>query len=168
MRKWIVTTMCLMIMAALSACGGTSAKPEADQTTTEAAAVEADSTNAGLATEGAEADVSQVEIKEVASEIYSQDDINAAIDSIITEFQANWSGCTLKEIYYAGDDVVKANADYAKNNDADEVMVLMSTFDVDSTGGANGSLDPDSTYKDWNWILVRKTGGEWKHVDHGY
>ncbi len=49
----------------------------------------------------------------------------------------------------------------------DEAIVLTSTFDVDGSGG-DGSLNPNSTYKDWIWLLVRNKQGEWKHVDHGY
>ena len=36
----------------------------------------------------------------------------------------------------------------------DEAIVLTSTFDVDGSGG-DGSLNPNSTYKDWIWLLVR-------------
>lgn len=46
-------------------------------------------------------------------------------------------------------------------------MVLLSSFDVDSSGG-DGSLNPNSTYDNWMWILVRTKDGQWKHVDHGY
>ena len=46
-------------------------------------------------------------------------------------------------------------------------MVLLSSFDVDSSGG-DGSLNPNSTYDNWMWILVRSKNEEWKHVDHGY
>lgn len=46
-------------------------------------------------------------------------------------------------------------------------IVLLSSFDVDSSGG-DGSLNPNSTYSDWKWILVRTDGGKWQHVDHGY
>ena len=31
-----------------------------------------------------------------------------------------------------------------------------------------GSLNPDSTYDDWKWILIRNDSGNWEHVDHGY
>ena len=57
--------------------------------------------------------------------------------------------------------------DWADRNNADEVIVLLSSFDVDSSGG-DGSLNPNSTYNDWKWILVRTNGGQWQHVDHGY
>lgn len=46
-------------------------------------------------------------------------------------------------------------------------IALLSSFDVDSSGG-DGSLNPNSTYNDWKWILVRTNGGQWQHVDHGY
>lgn len=112
-------------------------------------------------------DVSEVNTHNVNSEIYSQEDINAAIDTIKKEFKRNWDGCTLTEIYYAGDDSSKEHQDWADRNNADEVIVLVSSFDVDSSGG-DGSLNPNSTYSDWSWILVRTNGGKWQHVDHGY
>ena len=103
----------------------------------------------------------------VESKIYSQEDISSAISTITEEFKNEWSGCTLTEIYYAGDDVSAEYQDWADRHNADEVIVLLSSFYVDSSGG-DGSLNSDSTYDNWNWILVRSSGGEWKHVDHGY
>ena len=108
-----------------------------------------------------------VKTHHVDSEMYSQDDINSAIDTIKKEFKSDWKGCTLTEIYYAGDDCSKDHQDWADRNNADEVIVLLSSFDVDSSG-ADGSLNPNSTYDNWNWILVRTNGGQWQHVDHGY
>ena len=108
-----------------------------------------------------------VKTHHVDFEMYSQDDINSAIDTIKKEFKSDWKGCTLTEIYYAGDDCSKDHQDWADRNNADEVIVLLSSFDVDSSG-ADGSLNPNSTYDNWNWILVRTNGGQWQHVDHGY
>ena len=101
------------------------------------------------------------------SEIYSQDDISSAISTITEEFKKEWSGCTLTEIYYAGDDVSAEYRDWAERYNADEVIVLLSSFDTASPAG-NSGLNSDYTYKNWNWILVRTSGGDWKHVDHGY
>ncbi len=111
--------------------------------------------------------VDTVETHEVSSEIYSQEEIEAAVDVIKKEFGRRWNGCTLTEIYYAGDEKTADHQEWADRNAADEVIVLISSFDVDSTGG-DGSLNPGSTYKNWMWILVRTNGGEWVHVDHGY
>ena len=109
----------------------------------------------------------KVQIHEVDSEMYSQKEIHSAIETIKSEFSKNWKGCTLSEIYYAGDSVSRDYQDWADRNDAEEVIVLLSTFDVDSSGG-DGSLNPNSTYDEWMWILVRTDGGNWIHVDHGY
>lgn len=103
----------------------------------------------------------------VPSKMYSEEDIDAAIGAVEEEFAESWSGCTLTEIYYAGDEVSRDHQDWAARNHADEVLVLLSSFDVDASGG-NGSLNPNSTYDDWNWILVRTGGGPWQEVDHGY
>lgn len=111
--------------------------------------------------------VKDTKTHEVASELYSQEEIRSAIDVIEREFKASWNGCKLNEIYYAGDDISTDYQDWADRNNADDVIVLMSSFDVDSSGG-DGSLNPNSTYDGWNWILVRTGGGKWKHVDHGY
>lgn len=111
--------------------------------------------------------IKSVKTHEVESKLYSQDEIRSAIAVIEREFKANWNGCTLKEIYYAGDDVSTDYQDWADRNNADDVIVLLSSFDVDSSG-CDGSLNPNSTYGGWNWILVRNDGGKWKHVDHGY
>jgi hypothetical protein len=111
--------------------------------------------------------IKNVKVVDVESEIYTSDDIKSAIETIEKEFDKDWKGCTLKEIYYAGDETSKNYQDWADRNNADEVIVLLSSFDVDSSGG-DGSLNPNSTYDGWNWILVRNKGGQWKHVDHGY
>ena len=104
--------------------------------------------------------------KEVVSNIYSYDDITSAINTIIDYFNENFKGCTLKEICYDGDDE-NYFKEILQQHGGDEAIVLTSTFDVDGSGG-DGSLNPNSTYKYWKWLLVRNKQGEWKHVDHGY
>ena len=111
--------------------------------------------------------IKHAETHAVDSELYSQGDIESAIKTITKEFRRQWTGCTLTEIYYAGDETSKAHQEWADRYDADEVIVLLSSFDVDASGG-DGSLNPNSTYHGWSWILVREDGGSWKHVDHGY
>ena len=105
--------------------------------------------------------VKDVQTKAVASEMYTQNDIDAAIDVIKKDFSRSWKGCTLTEISYAGDDVSREHQDWADRNNADEVLVLTSTFDVDESG-ASPSLNPGQTYTRWMWILVRTNGGTWR------
>ena len=111
--------------------------------------------------------VSDAETHNVESELYSQQDIADAIHVIRKEFKRSWKGCTLTEIYYAGDDRSEDYQEWADRNNADEVLVLLSSFSVDASGG-DGSLNPNSTYDNWMWIMVRTNGGQWQHVDHGY
>ena len=42
--------------------------------------------------------VSKVNTHNVDSEIYSEEDINAAIDTIKKEFKNDWKGCTLASV----------------------------------------------------------------------
>jgi len=112
-------------------------------------------------------DVSDVMVTVYQSDIYTENEIQSAIKVAKRYFKQNFSGCTLTEITYGGDDKAIAYVDWAKRNNADEAIVLTSSFDVDASGG-DGSLNPNSTYTKWMWILVRNKGGKWKHVDHGY
>ena len=108
-----------------------------------------------------------VRIIDYSSEMYSDAEIENAIDVVINYFEKNFEGCTLTEITYLGDDKLDDWQEFAERNNADDVMVLVSSFNVDASGG-DGSLNPNSTYTNWQWILVRTNGGKWEHVDHGY
>ena len=111
--------------------------------------------------------VKNVKITDYSSEIYSDVEIKSAIDVAIDYFKKNFEGCTLTEITYVGDDKLGDWQEFAERNNAEDVIVLVSTFEVDASGG-DGSLNPNSTYTNWKWILVRTDGGKWKHIDHGY
>ena len=111
--------------------------------------------------------VKNVKITDYSSEIYSDAEIENAIDVAINYFKKNFEGCTLTEITYLGDDKLDNWQEFAERNNADDVMVLVSSFNVGASGG-DGSLNPNSTYTNWKWILVRTNGGKWEHVDHGY
>ena len=120
-----------------------------------------------LLTAGCRGNVSDVKVLEYKSDIYSEEEIEEAIEVAKKYFRSEFSGCTLTEITYAGDDKILSYEDWATRNDADEVIVLISSFDVDASGG-DGSLNPNSTYSNWSWILARRNGEKWQHVDHGY
>ncbi|MBR3841167.1 MAG: hypothetical protein IKM20_08535 [Erysipelotrichales bacterium] len=116
---------------------------------------------------GCGGNVSNVEIIDYSSEIYTDAEIESAIDVTLDYFKKEFEGCTLTEITYLGDEELSGYQEFADRNDAEDVIVLVSTFDVDDSGG-DGSLNPNSTYRNWKWILVRTDGGKWVHVDHGY
>ena len=108
-----------------------------------------------------------VKITDYSSEIYTDAEIKSAINVAINYFEKNFEGCTLTEITYLGDDKLDDWQEFAERNNADDVIVLVSTFEVGASGG-DGSLNPNSTYTNWKWILVRIDGGKWMHIDHGY
>ena len=112
-------------------------------------------------------DTKNVQIKECSSEVYSDTEIRNAINVSIDYFKRAFDGCTLIEISYLGDDKLDDWQEFADRNNADDVIVLVSSFKVDDSG-ASPSLNPNSTYTNWKWVLVRDNGGRWRHVDHGY
>ena len=113
-------------------------------------------------------DVSSVSITIPSdSAVYSAEEIEDAIDVAVNYFKKEFDGCTLTDITYAGDETSADFAEWAQRIDGDDVIVLISSFDVGDSGG-DGSLNPNSTYTKWMWILARKEGGKWQHVDHGY
>ncbi len=111
--------------------------------------------------------VDNVQIMDYTSQIFTDAEIRSAIDVTIDYFKKEFEGCTLTQITYLGDDQIGSWQDYLNRYDADDVIVLVSSFDVDASGG-DGSLNPNSTYNNWKWILIRNDGKNWKHVDHGY
>ena len=112
-------------------------------------------------------DVGVISMGDMSSEVYTPSEINSGIKTVLDYFRKEFKGCSLKELAYIGDEKNNDYLDFATRNGADEVLVFTSTFDVDESGG-DGSLNPNDTYRNWKWILVRNEGGEWEHVDHGY
>lgn len=102
----------------------------------------------------------------VDSEVFGADDIRAATDAAILFFKANWHGCELYRIGYAGDDAAKDIKNYGGFSENDRVLVLKSDFAVGSE--ADPSLEPNAVYTDWAWILVKDDEGEWIVRDWGY
>lgn len=112
-------------------------------------------------------DVSNVKIIRVESEIYSNEEINSAIDVILEEFKGNYNGCSLLEIKYIGDEKNNDYIDWATRHNKSEVIVFISNFKVGPNAG-DGVLNPNSEYEGYSWILVRNENENWIHVDGGY
>ena len=87
-------------------------------------------------------------------------------DIILDYFSKNFDGCNLKEISYIGDEQNKNYQDWANRYNKEEVIVLISSFETNSS--CNGALNPNSGYSNYNWILVRDRNGKWECIDQGY
>lgn len=114
---------------------------------------------------GCGGDVSRVNRVIGESEMYTETEIKGAMSEVAQFFQAEFDGCTLTELRYDEEKFAEKQLEAAEKYGA-EVIVLLSTFDVDESGG-DGSLQPNSTYERYQWILTRTMFG-WELKDWGY
>lgn len=110
-------------------------------------------------------DVSHVERVVGASEVYTEAEIKSAMNKVKGFFMSEFEGCTLTELRYDEEKVGARQKAWAEDYGA-EVIVLLATFDVDESGG-DGSLNPNSTYTKYQWILAKTLFG-WEIRDWGY
>lgn len=102
------------------------------------------------------------------SEIYSQQDIASAMDVVEKKFKRDFYDCKLTDLWYDESKNTSASGEWAAQYHADEAIVLLSNFTVGPSGG-DGSLNPNSTYTNWNWILFRNKGSStWTLGTWGY
>ena len=105
---------------------------------------------------------------------FSNEEIKDAMKRVKKKFK-DFKGCDLTQLWYDEEKSKGFIEGYLKNGKgaasgvkSENVIVLFSDFDVDSSGG-DGSLNPNSTYSNWNWILIRDNkAGNWKVDDWGY
>jgi len=108
------------------------------------------------------------------SDKFSENEINNAVNCVKKKFK-DFRGCNLTKLWY---DEKKSNnfiEGYLSNGKGsvngvkvENVIVLLSNFNVNSSGGIGG-FNPNSTYSNWNWILIRDSKtGNWKVDDWGY
>ena len=105
-------------------------------------------------------DVRQAELAVGPSELYTDAEIGDAMDVVLDHFRKEFDGCTLTWLGYDEAKVLAAQREWAAQYDADQAIVLLSDFEVDSFGG-DGSLNPGGTYLNWQWILTRSGNGKW-------
>lgn len=102
------------------------------------------------------------------SAIYTDEEIEAALQAVKDYFYENFSDCTLTELSYPGDSSQDECQELAAENNVDKAIIIDATFDVDSDcDWQKTGLTPDFTYS-WSWVLILNKDGEWEHVDHGY
>lgn len=84
------------------------------------------------------------QLESATSDTYTEKDIQAAADVITADGAPEW----------------------AAQYDADQAIVFQSSFTVEDPG-EDSTLNPHSTYSNWQWILVRSDGGDWTIGTHG-
>ncbi len=111
-------------------------------------------------------DISKVQVNEwTTSDLYTDSDIESAIQTAEDYFSSEFGGCTLTTIGYAGDDSENEAAEWAEQYGADEAIILEFSFSAGSSV-ADG-FEADTFYMGWKWILIRDDGGNWRYATHG-
>ena len=115
-----------------------------------------------------------VKIDYVTSSIYTEKDINSAIEKIKETFKS-FEGCELYSLSYSSDDICTDKENIAWMNDLEsandnkqvftQCIMFNSSFRSPKKGG--GAWQPNEEYT-WSWWLARSEGGEWKLMTYGY
>lgn len=116
---------------------------------------------------GDRGDTKHVAAKIGESDLYTTGDIESAMAVVEKEFKRSFRNCTLTKLWYDERVCKLEQEDWTEQYQADEAIVLLSDFEVGKTGG-DGSLDTGTSYKNWEWILVRNAGSEWELKTWGY
>lgn len=116
----------------------------------------------------------EVRIDYGTSSIYTQKDMNAAIELIKKEFDT-WNGCELHSISYSSDDECsESNIAWMNEleaaNDEKKIFTqcIMFKSDFHSSKKGGGPWNADDEYTDWQRWLARTDGGQWKLMTWGY
>lgn len=113
-------------------------------------------------------DINNVNQSIPQSEVYSNQDIDDAMDIVKKKFKSEFKGCALTDLWYDEDINISSSDEWARQYNSHEAIILLSNFRVNSSGG-DGSLNPNSKYTDWQWILVRdKENSKWTLKTWGY
>ena len=115
-----------------------------------------------------------VEIRYDNSTTFNENEIKSAINTVLLEFE-DFKGCDLIRLWYdesASKSQTEIYMSYGHGSsngvEQENVIVLLSDFYVDSSGG-DGSFNPDTTYSNWMWILIRDSKvDKWTVDDWGY
>ena len=110
---------------------------------------------------------SEVQVITGESEIFTEREIEDAMEVAMNHFRREFDGCTMTKIEYNESQSRGAAAEWAQYYGADEGIVLYSSFDVAASGG-DGSFNPNSTYSNWQWVLTRNKGENWVLRTWGY
>ncbi|MGC6769649.1 DUF4829 domain-containing protein [Enterococcus sp. LJL128] len=105
---------------------------------------------------------------------HAETDLHAAAESVKKKF-SDFRGCTLTELVYEEEKAVAEIKTYLKSGggsgsglSSKDIIVFTSTFEVDGDGAEN-TLNPNSTYTNWLWFVVKaKNSGKWEVQDFGY
>ena len=139
----------LTLSMAFTACGN---KKDSTEKTDETVESDANSQQES-------ADLSNIKIDYKTSELYSKEDMDAAIKLILEEFNT-WEGCTLYDISYTDDQNCTDNLSHVNelsdDKQFDECIVFTSNFHSPKEGGGAWEPDYEHTRAEWNDQIMGK------------
>ena len=97
--------------------------------------------------------------------VYTEEEIQAAIDVAKVKFAMSFEGCELLRMEYIEGKYLSDYEYYAKRCAVDKVIVLES--DYYAGPDASPSLNQNHTYDNWKWILI-DDGSGWSVWTNGY
>ena len=99
------------------------------------------------------------------SNLYSEEEINDAMDVIIEDFERTFHGCTLKELRYSDIGYLSSSQSCGCIENYEKTIIIYSVFDV-AEKGASSTLNAGSIYTQYQWGLA-KINGIWKICNKG-
>lgn len=112
------------------------------------------------------------EIDYGTSDIYTQEDMEAAVAAIMNAFENEWEvKCEMHKLAYAGDERSQQelpNLQLRSDAPYTQALVMLSDFHTPANPEEAMAFEPDYEYTDYNWILGRTEGGKWTVLDWGY
>ena len=101
--------------------------------------------------------VSSTSRRAIETTLFEVQEIESAMEVVENTFKKDYSGCQLIDLWYDETFSSTYAPEWAKQYEADEAIILLSTFHTADTWVSEG-LEPDTTYPQWQWILVRNKG----------
>ena len=106
------------------------------------------------------------------SEVYSREDLQAAVDAIMNIVNYKWQvDVEMNEIFYEGDEISSYNLPYCQTlkPEVKECVIFSSNFyipeqDVEMAGG----FEPNTTITGYGWTLGKNAAGKWEVLSNGF
>ena len=106
------------------------------------------------------------------SEIYSDEDLQAAVDTIMNTVNNEWNvKVEMQELFYQWDEESANQLSYCQelNPEVDECVFFKTNFYIpEQDAEMAGAFEPNTTLTDYEWYLGRSNWGEWNVLTAGY
>ena len=107
-----------------------------------------------------------------ASEKFSDEDLQSAVDAIMNVVENEWEvKVDMQELFYAWDDASESNLEYCQslNPEITECVVFTSNFHIpEQDVQMAGAFEPNTDINGYSWFLGKNAAGEWEVLTNGF